>query len=137
MPFTHELRVRFNECDPQGVVFHANYLTYVSIAQTALWREIAGGYDNVVRDFGVNVMAAHASLEFRSSARFDEVIEMRTSVLHLGRSSLRLAYELSVDRRPVASCDMAYVCVDANGRTAPMPARLRELLGRPALAPAQ
>jgi acyl-CoA thioester hydrolase len=25
-PFVHELRVRYGECDPQGIVFNANYL---------------------------------------------------------------------------------------------------------------
>ena len=26
--FVHELRVRYGECDPQGIVFNANYLAY-------------------------------------------------------------------------------------------------------------
>jgi len=36
-PFRHRLRVRYNECDPQGVVFNANYLTF-DITITELWR---------------------------------------------------------------------------------------------------
>jgi acyl-CoA thioesterase FadM len=31
-PFRHRLRVRYHECDPQGVVFNANYLAYFDIA---------------------------------------------------------------------------------------------------------
>ena len=31
-PFTHNLRVRYSECDAQGVVFNANYLAYVDDA---------------------------------------------------------------------------------------------------------
>ena len=27
-PFRHRLRVRWSECDPQGVVFYAHYLAY-------------------------------------------------------------------------------------------------------------
>jgi len=34
-PFRHQLRVRFNECDPQGVVFNANYLVYFDVALSA------------------------------------------------------------------------------------------------------
>ena len=29
--FRHRIRVRYNECDPQGLVFNANYLTYFDI----------------------------------------------------------------------------------------------------------
>ena len=37
--FRHPIRVRYNECDPQGHVFNANYLAYFDIAMTELWRE--------------------------------------------------------------------------------------------------
>ena len=43
-PFRHRLRVRYHECDPQGVVFNANYLAYFDIALTELWRDAVGGY---------------------------------------------------------------------------------------------
>ncbi len=36
--FVHELRVRYGECDPQGIVFNANYLLYFDVAFTELWR---------------------------------------------------------------------------------------------------
>ena len=39
MPFVHRLRVRFHECDPQGVVFYAQYFAYVDVALTEMWRE--------------------------------------------------------------------------------------------------
>ena len=38
-PFRHRIRVRWNECDLQGVVFYANYLVYFDVAMTELWRE--------------------------------------------------------------------------------------------------
>ena len=41
-PFRHRLRVRYNECDPQGVVFNANYLTYFDLTMGELWRELGG-----------------------------------------------------------------------------------------------
>ena len=39
LPFSHRLRVRYGECDAQGIVFNANYLAYVDVALTELWRE--------------------------------------------------------------------------------------------------
>jgi acyl-CoA thioester hydrolase len=35
--FVHELRVRYAECDPQNIVFNANYLVYFDVAFTELW----------------------------------------------------------------------------------------------------
>ena len=40
--FTHRIRVRYAECDPQGVVFNANYYAYFDLLMTELWREAVG-----------------------------------------------------------------------------------------------
>ena len=45
--FRHRLRVRYSECDMQGVVFNANYLTYFDTAVTELWREAIGAWSEL------------------------------------------------------------------------------------------
>jgi len=49
-PFVHELRVRYGECDPQGIVFNANYLLYFDVAFTDLGRTSVTTEIDVVRD---------------------------------------------------------------------------------------
>src|SRR3712207_6949070 len=48
--FVHRLRVRYSECDPQGVVFNAHFVTYFDIALTELWREANGPYGGMTAD---------------------------------------------------------------------------------------
>src|SRR5690606_8287657 len=42
--FTHRLRVRYSECDQQGVVFNGHYLFFYDVALTEMWRELVGEY---------------------------------------------------------------------------------------------
>jgi hypothetical protein len=49
--FVHRLRVRFHECDPQGVVFNAHYFSYFDVALTEMWRAAFGSYAKVVTAF--------------------------------------------------------------------------------------
>ena len=72
-PFVHRLRVRYAECDPQGVLFNANYLAYIDHTMIELWRAAYGGYAAML-DRGVDIVVAEANLRFRASARFDEEI---------------------------------------------------------------
>ena len=65
-PFTHRLRVRYAECDVQGVVFNSHYLAYFDIAITELWRAALGGYEAML-DRGLDIVVAEAHL--RSTAR--------------------------------------------------------------------
>ena len=46
--FSHTLRVRYAECDAQGIVFNANHFAYFDITLTELWREAFGSYDAMV-----------------------------------------------------------------------------------------
>ena len=70
-PFVHTLRVRYGECDAQGVLFNAHYLAYVDDTITELWRAAFGSYATMLRR-GIDIVVAEANLRFRGGARFDE-----------------------------------------------------------------
>ncbi len=47
--FTHRLRVRYNECDPQGVAFNAEYVVYFDVILTEFFRETIGPHGSTSR----------------------------------------------------------------------------------------
>ena len=91
------LRVRYAECDLQGVLFNANYLAYIDHTITELWRAAYGGY-TVMLDRGVDIVVAEANLRFLGSARFDEEITIEATVTHLGTTSVTTALPLPARR---------------------------------------
>jgi acyl-CoA thioester hydrolase len=130
--FTHRLRVRYGECDPQGVVFNANWLAYYDIVITELWRELIGDYSGMVEQ-GADMMVAEAGVRFRGPARFDDVIEFRLSVTRLGETALSTRVEATVDGRPAVEATMRHVFVEAGtNRKRAIPDHIREAL-RPLL----
>ena len=70
-PLVHTLRVRYSECDLQGIAFNAHYLTYFDVSITELWRAAFGGYRSML-DRCVDIVLAEAHLRFRKPARFDD-----------------------------------------------------------------
>src|SRR5207248_2363281 len=82
-PFRHRLRVRYAECDPQGVVFNAHYLAYFDTSITELWRAAFGSYQAML-ERGVDVVVAEAQVRFRSPARFDEQLTLEIAITQLG-----------------------------------------------------
>ena len=61
-PFIHRLRVRYSECDAQGVVFNGQYLFFYDVALTELCRDRIGPYQEMV-DRGVDVVVAEAFIQ--------------------------------------------------------------------------
>src|SRR3954462_14288594 len=94
--FQHEFRVRYGECDPQGIVFNANYLLYCDVAYTELWRA-AGLPWSSMTDAGYDAVLAETTLRFRAPARSDDEIGMAMHVAELGRSSIRAGFRLLRD----------------------------------------
>jgi acyl-CoA thioester hydrolase len=112
VPFEHELRVRYGECDPQGIVFNANYLAYFDIAVTELWRAAFGSWQAMV-DRGVDVVVGEANIRFRAAARFDDVLTLRARVARFGTTSMTTELEVARDGEPLVDGRLRQVCVDA------------------------
>jgi acyl-CoA thioester hydrolase len=109
--FVHELRVRYGECDPQGIVFNANYLLYFDVAFTELWREAIGAWSEMV-ERGVDAVVAEANARFRAPARYDDVLQLRARVVRLGRTSLTTEIDVVRDGEVLVEGRLRHVFVD-------------------------
>src|SRR5271169_153141 len=97
-PFAHKLRVRYGECDPQGIVFNANYLLYFDVAFTELWRAAVGPWQEMVTR-GIDAVVAHAEVDFRGPARYDDELALSAQVVRLGRTALTTEIDVMRDEQ--------------------------------------
>ena len=109
-PFVHELRVRYGECDPQGIVFNANYLLYFDVAFTELWRAALGPWTDMV-ERGVDAVVAEANVKFRAPARYDDVIELHAWIAQLGTTSMTTRIDVRRDGELLVEGTLRHVCV--------------------------
>ena len=83
--FRYFLRVRYAECDAQKVVFHCRYSDFIDLATTEFFRAL---------NVDVEYQIVKQTLEWRASARFDNILELSVAVKHLGITSFTLASEI-------------------------------------------
>ena len=110
MPFTHRVRVRYSECDAQGVVFNGQYLFLYDVALTELFREAIGPYDEMVRG-GADLVVAEARLRYLSGARFDDELDIELPIAKLGTTSMTVAPTFRVDGRELVVGEVRHVFV--------------------------
>ncbi len=127
--------MRYSECDLQGVVFNANYLTYLDEAITELWRAtLDGGYQSMVNG-GIDMVVAETTLRFLSPARFDDEIEIEAAVTRLGTTAMTTALRILRGEEVLTEAELRHVFVKAReGGKAPIPDAVRAGL-EPYLAP--
>jgi acyl-CoA thioester hydrolase len=92
--FTHRIRVRYSECDAQGVVFNANYYAYFDLLMTELWRENIGPYEAMVEN-GADMSVVASAARFIAPARFDDEIDLNGRVTRLGNTSMSTAISIT------------------------------------------
>jgi acyl-CoA thioester hydrolase len=90
-----QLRVRYHECDPMGVVHHANYAPWMEMGRTQLLRESGVSYAQLERE-GVFLVIAKLDINYKRPIRYDDVVEVRTTWKGGGRVKIIHEYELWV-----------------------------------------
>ena len=130
-PFRLLLRVRYSECDAQGIVFNARWGEYIDVAASEYTRALLGSVDPAVT--GADWRLVKQTTQWRAPGRFDDVIDLRVSTTRVGTTSFVLTTEARRhgDGLVLVDCETVYVIIDvASGTKRPVPDPLRAALDR-------
>ncbi|MCD6728066.1 MAG: acyl-CoA thioesterase [Solirubrobacteraceae bacterium] len=130
-PFTWSFRVRYHECDPQGIVFNAHWLAYFDMTMVELLRDALG--ENAYRDLPdthrVDFVVGEATVRFRAPARFDERLTLEARVERLGNTAMTTTLRALRAGELLVEGELRHVFVDAKTwRKTPIPAAIRAAL---------
>jgi acyl-CoA thioester hydrolase len=118
--------VRFVECDQQGVVFNAHYLTWADEAVNAWW-EAAGLPFGALDAWGIEYYVKASALDWVSSARYGDTVAVDAELEKLGRTSLTVVFTVRVAERVCCTVRTTYVAT-RDGRSTPWPDDVRVAL---------
>jgi acyl-CoA thioester hydrolase len=120
--------VRYAECDMQGIVFNAHYLAYADEAMTGWCVAVGQPYPTLIAR-GLDTRVVASTLEWSSSARWGDLVEVDAVVERMGRTSFVLAFTIRVGERRCCVVRTTYVLVDEQGSPTPVPDDLRAAWG--------
>jgi len=130
-PFRYYLRVRYQECDAQKVVFNARYSDYIDIAITEFIRAI--GFGEALMQGELDFQLVKQTIEWQAPAHFDDVLELAVTANRLGNTSFTLAVTIrrAIDGKQLATAETIYVLVAAATLTkTPLPPPFRSALAQ-------
>jgi acyl-CoA thioester hydrolase len=125
--FSHDIRVRFAETDAMGVMHHSSYVAFLEETRVEYLRSLGRPYGEL-RDEGFELAVLEIVLQYRQSARFEDVIRVHTRVRAMRGASFQMDYLLMIDGSICASGATVHGVVDKNGRATRAPAWLKTLL---------
>lgn len=119
------IRVRYAETDRMGLLHHANYLVYFEQGRTELLRSLGLAYKDL-EDQGYLLVITRAEIRYRSPARYDDLLSLRTTVERTTAVRIDHRYELLRDGTLIAEGSTTLACVDREGRVQALPKIFRE-----------
>ena len=111
--FRYYLRVRYQECDAQHVVFNARYGDYIDLACSEFLRA-ALPTPRALFDGTFEIQTVRQVIEWKAPARFDDVLEVAVWASRVGTTSFTLSFELrrAGDGELLVTSDTVYVHVE-------------------------
>ena len=92
--FTIEERVRWGDVDAARIIFYGSYIRFFEIAETELFRAAGLPYGKVFDELNIWLPRVHLECDFHRAAQLDDLLEVSVYVGKLGRTSLRLNFEV-------------------------------------------
>jgi acyl-CoA thioester hydrolase len=124
-------KIRYSDCDPQGIVFNGNYARYWDDAMTD-WFDDLEDLGVSLEAASVDVVTARLEIDFKASATLRDVLQTSVSPEQLGNTSMTLGMETkrASDGTQVAVGKIVCVFVDQKSlQPVRMPEDVRIALG--------
>lgn len=98
------VRVRYAETDQMGVVYHANYFVWFEVGRVDFIRMLGLSYKQMEAEENCMIAVVEATSRYRSPARYDDDLIVRTSLTAVRSSVIRFSYKI------VRACDGVLLC---------------------------
>lgn len=108
---TIEIRARYVECDPMGYVHHTVYPEWFERARTEMLRRSGTPYSVIERE-GMLIVVAKLEVQFKASAKYDDVVEVTAYLKRSGGARIEHHYVVKRGDEVLCTGQTVLACVD-------------------------
>jgi acyl-CoA thioester hydrolase len=130
------IRARYAETDQMGVVYHANHFIWFEVGRVELLRQLGFSYKDMEQQDNCFIAVVDARCRYKSPARYDDEIIVKTWLKNIRESVIHFGYELRRvdDGSLIAEGETTHIVADAHMRKTVLPEKymkiFREATGR-------
>ena len=114
-----EIRTRYGETDQMNVVYHGNYPQYLEMGRIEWLRSLGVSYRSMEEN-GIMLPVISLSVNYKKSARYDDLIYVKTELKKMPSASIEFDYEISNEKGEIitlANTRLAFVNMKTNRPT--------------------
>lgn len=111
-----QLRVRYAETDQMGMVYYGNYAQYFEVGRVEWLRKFGVSYKSMEED-GILLPVVSLNVRYKKSARYDDVITIKTHLVKMPSATIEFDYEISNEAGEILTLGntvLVFIDVDKN-----------------------
>ncbi len=113
MAFTIPIKIRFQHCDPAGIVFYPRYFEMFNLVVEEWFEQvIQTSFNQLHSQQGIGTPMARMEVDFRAMSRLEDIVDFSLTVDHIGNSSLKGTIRATCNEELRCSAKITLVCVD-------------------------
>ena len=124
-------RVIYADTDNMGIAYHANYLKWFEVGRTEMFRAYGLTY-KAIEEKGFYLPVSEAYCKYLSSAEYDDVIIIETTVDTSFRAGMKFDYQIfrDEDGKNLVKGFTKHAFVNTDGRIVRPPGFIKEILNK-------
>ena len=122
------VRVYYEDTDMGGIVYHANYLKFIERARSDWVRDMGIDQRAMKEVEGAAFAVRRVECDYLMASRFDDRLEVRTSLLSISGARLMVKQEVSRGQDRLFTAIVTLVCLSDTGAPMRLPANIRRIL---------
>ena len=114
---THEvqIRVRYQETDQMGVVYHGNYFTFFEIGRTEYLRSSGYTYRTMESE-GAFAVVVKAECSYHKGAKYDDLLTIKTTIKRITRVKVEYEHQIFRETELLATGHITLAFLDSEGK---------------------
>ncbi|MDE6886195.1 MAG: YbgC/FadM family acyl-CoA thioesterase [Helicobacteraceae bacterium] len=107
-----QIRIYYEDTDCGGIVYHTNYIKYCERARSDIFFS-----SNVMPNTeSIGLVVRSMEINFLDSAKLGDLLEIKTKILKLGRSSVILKQEIFLKEKLIFDCIVKLASIDIKSK---------------------
>ncbi len=123
------VRVRYQETDQMGFVYYSNYFVYFEMGRIEFLRNLGFPYSELEKE-SIFLAVVEAHCKYRSPARFDDLLSIKTWLSKMKNASVEFCYEIRRrdEEELIAAGSTTLACLDENRRPRTIPDKIKKAM---------
>jgi 4-hydroxybenzoyl-CoA thioesterase len=114
---TKEIKIRFEHCDPAGIVFYPHYFEFFNQMVEDFFDEQVGvSFQTMHQDWKLGVPLVHIESDFLKASRIGDVLQFNLRLAKIGTKSIHFAIDATKDDEVRVKSSLTLACVNLGDR---------------------